>query len=127
MIEAPAPIEQSRPIWTPGPITAVGPITVPAPTLAFGPITAPGSMVAPLSTTAEECTDAPGSTPCDPNNEDGRNESGNSRRATSTKARYGSLAQSTETPAGACFSWRSVIRHAPARVDASMSLYFVLS
>ena len=52
-IEAPGPIEHSRPICTSGPITALAQITLPAPIAARGPITAPGSTVTPLSMRAE--------------------------------------------------------------------------
>ena len=62
-------------------------MTVPAPISARGPITAPGSIVTPFSSRAEGCTWAPAATPAASNSEDGRTESGNSERATATKAR----------------------------------------
>ena len=85
--EAPAPIEQLRPMRTPGPITALAAMTEPAPISAPGPITAPGSTVTPFSSRAVACSVAPGDTPSAPNSEEGRWAEGNSARATVTNAR----------------------------------------
>ena len=87
MIEALAPIVHWRPIRTLGPIAAPALITVPLPISARGPMTAPGSTVTPVSMRTVGWTKAPTATPLASNKDDGRNASGNSVRATSTKER----------------------------------------
>jgi hypothetical protein len=87
VMEALAPIAQSRPMRTPGPITAPALMTVPVPISARGPMTTPGSTVTPLSRRAVGCTIAPVAMPLASNKDDGRTASGKSLRVTSTKAR----------------------------------------
>src|SRR5262245_28029881 len=70
---------------------------------------------------------APGSTPPASNSEVGRRASGNSARATSTRARYGSRTFRTLTRAGSAPANRAVVRQIPAAVVAASATYFGLS
>src|SRR5436190_8484253 len=127
VIETLAPMAQWRPMRTLGPIAAPALIIVPVPISARGPMTAPGSTVTPFSKRALGWTKAPTATPPASNREDGRKASGNSARATSTKARYGSATQSTLTWAGARAAYRSDIKQAPAALRDNWGTYLALS
>src|SRR6185369_3594672 len=70
---------------------------------------------------------APGSTPPASNSEVGRRASGNSARATSTRARYGSRTCRTQTRDGSAPANRGVVKQMPAAVVAASSTYFGLS
>src|SRR5712671_5356265 len=126
-MEQRAPTSDSLPILTLAPITAPAPITVPAPISTFGPITASGSTITPSSRCALGSMTAEAAMPGLPNQDCGRRASLCSSRAIFTNSRNGWAARKIATWAGTLASNRSLVRHAPACVEASWSAYFRLS